>query len=93
MSRDQRTRLNVMISEQTGAARPGTPGRSTLAEHEAAESEAEQHAEAPMTDTRPRSIFDLPFANERAAAQDREQDHDGDAEADDDGPVTGSRRG
>jgi hypothetical protein len=73
-----------MISEQTAAgAQQRAPGRSTLTETEAeseteaeAEQDAEQQAEAPQPETRPRSVFDLPFANDVGA--EREVAPDGD---------------
>ncbi len=85
MSREQRTRLNIMISEQTGAAaQPQAPGRSSRAEDEQAETDAEHEADA-QPQTRPRSIFDLPFAQDPA-----ERAVEPDAGDDD---ATGSRRG
>ena len=83
MSREQRTRLNIMISEQTGAAaQPQAPGRSSRTEDE--QTDAEHEADA-QPETRPRSIFDLPFAHDADAERDVEPDGDDDA--------TGSRRG
>jgi hypothetical protein len=56
VSREQRTRLNILISEQTGAAQPA-PGRTTRTE----QLEDEQEAAAPLEQgTRRRSVFDAP---------------------------------
>jgi hypothetical protein len=86
VSREQRTRLNIMISEQTGAAaQPQAPGRSSRAEDEQAETDAEGAQADVQPETRPRSIFDLPFAQDADAERDVEPDGDDDA--------TGSRRG
>jgi hypothetical protein len=66
VSRD-RTRLNIMISEQTGAAaRTPAPGRTTRVEQ--LEDELQDEAEAAPLEqgTRRKSVFDAPHVDDVA---------------------------
>jgi hypothetical protein len=76
MSRDQRTRLNVMISEQTAAgAQARAPGKTALTDEELTDEEkaaleqsaAEVVVEGEVeTAPRKRSVFDSPHADDVA---------------------------